>query len=243
MTEPVVFLDGGVTLYCGDCREILPTLRDSSIDSIITDPPYGISLKPQRALTKAIQGDGRDEAMALWSMLAEQAERLARPDTAHLFWTRWSEVWTKETLARHFLIKSCIVWAKNIWGIGYYTRPQHEFAWYCHKGKPPVPAAAMSDVWNIAKIQAPAHSCEKPSDLLRQAVKLCAADERALILDPFMGVGSTGVTAVKMGKRFIGIEIDEGHFDLSCERIEAATRQRDLFIAEPKPASVQEALL
>jgi len=223
----------GVTLYLGDCREILPTL--GKVDAVVTDPPYGISLKPQRELTDSIQGDGRDEAKALWAFLAEQTARLAKPDTGHLFWTGWSEVWTKETLAEHLTVKSCIVWAKNMWGIGYYTRPQHEFAWYCHNGSPPKLANAVSDLWEVAKIQTPIHSCEKPSELQQRAIKLCDPNGGGLILDPFMGVGSTGVAAVKLGRKFIGIEIEPKYFDIACKRIQAALDAPDMFIEQPKP--------
>jgi site-specific DNA-methyltransferase (adenine-specific)/modification methylase len=55
------------------------------------------------------------------------------------------------------------------------------------------------------------------------------------ILDPFMGSGTTGVAAVKLGKRFIGIEVEPKYFDIACRRIAEATKQTDLFIEKPKP--------
>ena len=60
------------------------------------------------------------------------------------------------------------------------------------------------------------------------------------ILDPFMGSGTTGVAAVRLGRKFTGIEIDPGYFDIACRRIEAALREPDMFVAPPKPAK-QEA--
>jgi site-specific DNA-methyltransferase (adenine-specific) len=56
------------------------------------------------------------------------------------------------------------------------------------------------------------------------------------ICDPFMGSGTTGVAAVRMGRSFIGIEQNETHFDLACERIEAAMKQADMFVPSAKPA-------
>jgi len=232
----------GIEVYLGDCREVLPTLVD--VDAIVTDPPYGISLVPKRGLTEAIQGDGREEAKELWRFLAVESVRLAKPDTGHLFWTGWSETWTKEILAECFTVKSCVVWAKNMFGIGYYTRPQHEFAWYCHKGRPPVPAEAFSDLWQVPKVQAPVHSCEKPVDLMKAAVRLCDPRGGGIVLDPFMGVGSTGVAAVSLGRKFIGCEIDANHFDIARKRISAAVARgtvSDFFVEQPKPAK-QEAL-
>lgn len=225
---------GDATLYLGDCREILPDLPQ--VDAVITDPPYGISLVPQRGLTDSIVGDGRSDAQALWKAVVEATSRLSKPDTAHLFWSGWSETWAKELLAEHFTVKSCIVWAKNMWGIGYYTRPQHEFAWYCHKGKPPVPPEAPSDLWQVQKIQAPIHSCEKPIELMKRSVLLCDQSGEGLVLDPFMGVGSTGVAAVRLGRKFIGVEIEPKYFDIACRRIDEAYKQGDMFIPKPSPA-------
>jgi DNA modification methylase len=240
----VEHIGNGITLYQGDSRDVLPSLAE--VDAIITDPPYGISLVPQRGLTEAIQGDGRDEAKELWAVLAIEASRLAKPDTGHLFWTGWSETWTKDVLAEHFTVKSCIVWAKNMFGIGYYTRPQHEFAWYCHKGKPPLPQKPMSDLWEVPKVQAPVHSCEKPVALMRAAIRLCEPRGDGIVLDPFMGVGATGVAAVEMGRRFVGIELDQGHFETALRRIERAASNGaslDMFASlEKRAEQIQESL-
>jgi site-specific DNA-methyltransferase (adenine-specific) len=59
------------------------------------------------------------------------------------------------------------------------------------------------------------------------------------ILDPFMGSGTTGVACAKLGRKFIGIEIEPAYFDIACKRIEAAYAEPDMFIEPPKPA-VQE---
>jgi DNA modification methylase len=64
---------------------------------------------------------------------------------------------------------------------------------------------------------------------MRQAIEWAAKDA-STILDPFMGSGTTGVAAVQMGRKFIGIELDAGYFDIACRRIEQAQRQADMFI-------------
>lgn len=65
----------------------------------------------------------------------------------------------------------------------------------------------------------------------------------ATILDPFMGSGTTGVACVKLGRKFIGIEIDEGYFDIACERIRKAYAQPDMFVEQSKASEpVQTAL-
>jgi site-specific DNA-methyltransferase (adenine-specific) len=61
-------------------------------------------------------------------------------------------------------------------------------------------------------------------------------------LDPFLGSGTTGLASAKLGRKFIGIEIEESYFDIACRRIEQAYKQPDLFITKPAPA-IQDALL
>jgi len=223
--EPVII--GDATLYHGDCLEILPTLP--KVDAVVTDPPYGIELQPQRGRTAPIQGDSKVEARKLWAAVAEWIASVADDGTAHLFFTGWSEVWTKEILEKYLTVKACIVWGKNVWGIGYYTRPQHEMAWYCHKGKPPVPDRAESDLWLEERVQAPIHSCEKPVRLLERAIGLTEHTGAGTVLDPFMGSGTTGVACANLGRKFIGIEIEERYFQIACERIAAAYAQGRLF--------------
>lgn len=60
------------------------------------------------------------------------------------------------------------------------------------------------------------------------------SNEGDLVADPFLGSGTTGIAAVRLGRRFIGIEMDQKYFDLSCRRIETALREPSLFIAPPK---------
>jgi DNA modification methylase len=79
------------------------------------------------------------------------------------------------------------------------------------------------------------HPTQKPVALLRWCIEHLPVGCET-ILDPFMGSGTTGVAAVKLGRRFIGVEIDERYFDIACRRIEAATKQPDLFIEQPRKA-------
>lgn len=84
------------------------------------------------------------------------------------------------------------------------------------------------------------HPTTKPLPLMRELVSLFTAD-RDVILDPFMGSGTTGIACAKMGRKFIGIEIDEKYFDIACRRIEEAYKQPDMFIAPVEP-QIQEAM-
>jgi DNA modification methylase len=85
------------------------------------------------------------------------------------------------------------------------------------------------------------HPTQKPLALMKWCVDRLPSDAQS-VLDPFMGSGTTGVACAKLGRKFIGIEIEPKYFDIACRRIEAAYKQPDMFIERPAPAK-QEALL
>jgi site-specific DNA-methyltransferase (adenine-specific) len=217
----------------GNCLHHLSRLADDSVDAFVTDPPYGIELQLGTSRNpRRIAGDGRLEARKLWRDFLPHAHRLAKPDTAHHFFGTWKSIWIADLLAEHFAIKGCIVWYKRPFGLGYYLRPQWELAWYCHKGKPPRPAKAPSDVWEHARPARPLHPCHKPTDLLRRAIRQVLPPEcrdpaaPPLVVDPFAGIGSTAVAAVQEHVRFLGIEIDPRYATLARQRIAAAQAER-----------------
>jgi site-specific DNA-methyltransferase (adenine-specific) len=82
------------------------------------------------------------------------------------------------------------------------------------------------------------HPTQKPIKLMRRLVKRT----KGVVLDPFMGSGTTGVACAKLGRKFIGIEIEPKYFDIACRRIEAAYKQPDFFVQPPAKAT-QDALL
>jgi site-specific DNA-methyltransferase (adenine-specific) len=79
------------------------------------------------------------------------------------------------------------------------------------------------------------HPTEKPVSLMRELISLFS-NFGETILDPFMGSGTTGVAAVKLGRKFIGIEIEPKYFDIACRRISDALKQPDMFQERPAPA-------
>jgi modification methylase len=96
-------------------------------------------------------------------------------------------------------------------------------------------ASGAGDVWYIPQEACPDHPAPFPVELPLRAIETTGA---ALVCDPFMGIGSTGVAAARLGRNFIGIEIEPKYFDIACRRIEAAQRQTDLFVSAPRPAPV-----
>ena len=79
------------------------------------------------------------------------------------------------------------------------------------------------------------HPTQKPIGVMKWAIEQLPNDVQT-ILDPFMGSGTTGVAAVKLGRKFIGVEIEPKYFDIACRRISEALKQPDMFIEPSKPA-------
>jgi site-specific DNA-methyltransferase (adenine-specific) len=148
---------------------------------------------------------------------------------------------------RHIDFKQMVVWDKGPMGMGWHYRRSYETVLV---GQRPGGACRWFDETDaieniirpghlgIRKIipRADDHPTPKPPELARHFIRL-HTKPGDLVLDPFMGGGSTAVAAVKEGRRFLGVEIDPQWFDLTCRRIEQAYAQPDLFVAPPsKPA-------
>ncbi len=256
MNEPVII--GNAELWLGDCRDILPTLPDASIDFIFTDPPYGhnnnngdLISRWEEALGKftanpeacrPILNDG-PEANDLVRFAFAQADRLLAggccccccccgggPDPQ---FARWS-LWLDELLG----FKHMVIWDKGPMGMGWHYRRSYETVLVGMKpGGPCRWFDETSRVENIIRPgmgipkilpQADDHPTPKPPALAAHFIRLHTAPGH-IVLDPFMGHGSTGVGALGLGRRFIGIELDPAHFDAACRRIEDAQRQDRLF--------------
>jgi len=240
--KPVTFLDGRVTLYLGDCREILPTL--GKVDAVVTDPPYGINAK--LGMGGGAKGDGGmwkgvriagDESVAVRDMAIELA---AAPFAA------FAKINTPQPPGTC----TTVIWDKGEHtGAGDLSLPWKP----CFE-----PIFIGGDGWSwprrgsgIVKVNAVAgcvadrndghrfHPFEKPVEIMTH---FCERAPGETILDPFMGSGTTGVAAVKLGRRFIGIEIEPKYFDIACRRIEDACNRPDMFIELAKPPT-QEAFL
>jgi DNA modification methylase len=213
----------GVTLYLGDCREILPTL--GKVDAVVTDPPYGIAHTWKggkgHGWGKARQeGELRNE----WDAAAPDADLLSLLTGMAREVVIWGGNYFDLSPSRGWL-----VWNKPERG---FTLAEAELAWTNIDTVIRVFDGVRSDPGRE-------HPTQKPVSVMRWCVERLKG---RVILDPFMGSGTTGVAALQLGRGFIGIEVEQTYFDIACRRVSEATKQQDLFIAKPKPAK-QEAML
>lgn len=210
--------------------EVLPLLTD--VGAVVTDPPYGMSFQSNYRLNKHMKianDDSTDLATAVISW--------AIKNTSHSTYAfgRWNNV------TDYPKPKSLITWVKNNWSMGdlkheharqtevafFYPGPEHDF-----------PGSRPTDVVQYPRTANKFHPTEKPVGLM----ELVIGWTRGTVIDPFMGSGTTGVAAIQMGRKFIGIERERRYFDIACERIERAQAQGQMFAPE-QPKQEQQALL
>jgi site-specific DNA-methyltransferase (adenine-specific) len=212
---------GLATLHLGDCRELLPTL---AADAIVSDPPYGIAantdytrFKPggveraQRLVKKRyqpIQGDDQDFDPLPLLRFDAQIIFGANNFAKHLPAGKWI-VWDKRRPDEtHFVSQAEIAWCSKGRGVDIFKHCWQGFA----------RATENSEHY---------HPTQKPVALMQWCIEQLGRP--AVICDPYMGSGTTGVAAVTMGLRFIGMEIDPHFFEVAKMRIEDAQRQAQMF--------------
>ena len=213
---------GECRLILGDCLEILPTL--GKVDAVVTDPPYGIAYSHGAGggkLARSTQfdhhplvGDDKSFDPSPWLQFGETllfgANHYADKLPASSFW---------------------LVWDKRD-GVCSNDQADCEFAWVKGKGN----ARIIRHLWNgmlkaSERGEVRSHPTQKPVAVMEWCLGFISGHT---ILDPFMGSGTTGVACVKLGRRFIGIEIEPKYFDIACKRIEDAYRQGDMFREPPR---------
>ena len=210
--------DGTVTLYRGDCLEIMPGLSDGSVDAVVTDPPYGVKFASHGQLFKdstPIAGDDNlslAEAVRSWATMRDMA--------CCMFYSPYKPLvgW-----------RNVLVWQKGAHvGIGgdRETCWKRDFEMIGIENNKPLTGQRDSAVLRFNALSPPpsGHFAEKPVDLIGHLIEKIDANA---IIDPFMGSGTTGVACVKLGRRFIGIELDADYFDIAVRRIENAIAERD----------------
>lgn len=200
---------GDATLYLGDCIDILPTL--DKVDAVITDPPYGIGIakNPVRQAHEKLDWDNAPPEKSLIDMCVNAGN------------------------------------VAIIWGGNYFDLPPTQCFYIWDKQQPLNFSLAMCEMaWTNKKAPAKihrqsvlsyekSHPTQKPVELMVFCIEQLKMP--GTILDPFMGSGTTGVAAIQMGRKFIGIEREPKYFEIACERIANAQRQQTLFIEHKKP--------
>jgi DNA modification methylase len=216
------------TLHLGDCLEYLGEIPPISVQAVITDPPYMIGATSV-GNPGAKCGTWADmENSAFWfSHWFNLTKRILKPDGYLLVFGNWRSI---PTLIRAFdlsslTVGSCLIWNKEWIGPGGPSalRPTYEVVMFAAMPQARIFNRSASDVysckWMAGNNSESGHPAEKPVQLMRHLVQLVAPNG-GVIVDPFMGSGTTGVAAQAEGCDFIGIEREQRWLEIAKQRIE-----------------------
>ncbi len=234
---------GNATLYLGDCLEILPTLE--KVDAVITDPPYGVMLGEVKT------GESKRKNQQSYSTFNDTPEYIKNVCVPAV------KISIKK--AQRVLVTTG---NRNMFE---YPQPDDMGIWWN-------PAATSRGKWGFMCAQTPIfyygkdphiskgctpnsptgnhrgrnedidHPCPKPIGIMEWLVNKGSV-KGEIVVDPFMGSGTTGVACMNLGRKFIGIEIEDRYFQIACERIDAAQRQGKLFEEADQSINTKTSLL
>ena len=223
-------LSDDVTLYQGDCREILPTL--GRFDAVVTDPPWNMDYFADDNKSWDDYSIWLSEILTAFNVLEPKAQIIflsskSIPYISTLF-IGWQPFCAVKNFSQMSKSKDVI---PNAFDIGFAKING------CYSGKGR--NWFLCDTAGMLR-ERTEHPTPRTLDAMMQSMSLI---DCISICDPFMGSGTTGVAAVKMGRQFTGIELEPKYFDIACRRISEAMKQPDMFIQQPKSKAKQEALI
>jgi len=224
-------------LHHGDAFELLRQLADNSVDLVLMDPPFSsggrrentrsmrTSMVRSTSVTDDdwIAGDGMSTSGFVWTMreVGRECRRVLKIGGHLLSFIDWrmayllASAFESADLRQHPIV----VWDKTYFGMGALFRNQHEFIVHMSNGSPAPPQ--RRDVGNVIPckpVRGGDHPTEKPEDLLRTLISvLCPRN--GLVVDPFMGVGSTGRAAAAEGCNFAGSELSDEFFAVAYSKL------------------------
>lgn len=232
-------------IHTGDARDLIRSVPDASVDLICTDPPYNLANYSRGNLAMSWRSDFNND-VADWDRTtfdpkdwSDELRRVLAPHgnlfvfTSYNLLGRWHEVFDPTFDTFQFL-----VWHKTN------PPPKLRRAGFLNSCELVVCCWNQGHTWNFdrqrdmhnfieapvcaghERVRDPKHPTQKPLAVLRRLVEL-ASRPGDLVLDPFMGVGSTGVAALELGRRFLGFELDEGYVGAAAQRLDGATALGD----------------
>lgn len=239
---------GNCELYLGDCLEVMKTLEP--VSHVISDPPYEQLMQDLHAKVRLRRTDGGNDRKALtFTGINEiRPDALKHVKRLNKGWLLafcnvegvW--FWRKEIIDADLKFKTTCIWVKpdatpKFNGQGPALAYECITTTWCGKGHARWNAGGKRGVYTHLTNQRDRdgrHPTEKPIPLMCEILQ-DFTNPGQTILDPFMGSGTTGVACAKMGRKFIGIELDEKYFDIACERISKAYAQPDMFVEQTRP--------
>lgn len=231
------YADDTVTLYHGDCIEVMESLPDASVSTVLTDPPYSSggrrenSRSLRKSMTRSVEDDEwiRGDAMStngfiyLLRLCGIQWRRVLIPGGHALAFIDWrmaahlASALETADLRQHPIL----VWDKQRLGMGAVFRNQHEFIVHMSAGNPIAPQRRDTpNVLRFPSVRDGDHPTEKPGPLLETLLSV-VTPPGGVVLDPFAGSGSSLYAARAQGHKAIGVEADERYCEVIAKRLSA----------------------
>lgn len=229
-----------IDLRCGDCLEVLKSIPSESVDLIVTDPPYKTTSRGNAGNSGGMLQKEINKKGQVFNFNDIDCEKYAPEfyrvlkDGSHCY------IMTNHINLIHILntftangfhfIKS-LIWDKGNKIMGQYYMSQFEYILFFRKGKGiKINNCGTSDILSVPNKKLKdtngknLHDTEKPVDLMKILIENSSA-ENELVLDTFMGIGSTGIACMNTNRNFIGIELDQEYFEIAKERIYKAQHE------------------
>jgi len=215
-------------LHQGDAIDWLKSLNDSSVDLLITDPPYE-SLEKHRKVGTTTRLKQSKSSSNMWfeifpnsrfeSLFYEAYRVLRKNSHFYLFCDQETAFIVKPIAeAAGFKFWKPIVWDKMRIGMGYHYRAKYEFILFFEKGKRKLNNLSIPDILSVPRIHR-GYPTEKPVELMKILISQ-SSNENELVCDPFMGACAVGVAAQMLNRKFIGNDLSSEALKLSVERLQ-----------------------
>lgn len=222
-----------IKLYKGDCLEVMKDIPDESIDLIVTDPPYR-TISGGHNTPKWISGYGNSVLYKNDGKIFEhndikhhdwlkESYRVLKKGSHIYIMTNLLNLFTLKEIAEDigFKLHNLLVWEKNTCNANRWYMKNCEYVLFMRKGKAKsINNASSKTVHKYNNIVGnKLHPTEKPIELMKLYIEN-SSNENDMVLDPFMGSGSTGIASKLLNRNFIGIELDDNYFEIAKKRIE-----------------------
>ena len=232
------YQDDAVTIYHGDCLEVLDDVAANSVGTLVADPPYSSGGRNQASARNIISktdsrdhdewflGDnmGGDTYVRWMRQVGRAAMACCAPGSQAFVFTDWRQYTNLVTAweSVRWMLRSVVVWDKARGGaMGSFWRNNHEWVAVLTKGQPQALAhGSCFNTWAGTKPQGDDHPTVKPEGLIRYLLESVGPPLSSLpVLDPFMGSGTTLRAAKDLGRKAIGIEIEERYCEIAAQRM------------------------
>lgn len=228
-------------IICGDCVEVMQKMPDKSIDLAVTSPPYNLknstgngmkdgrggkwaNAKLQNGYTHHDDCMPHEKYVAWQRKCLEEMMRLLKDNGAIFYNHKWRVqnglLQDRQDIVSGFPVRQIIIWHRN-GGINFnkgYFLPTYEVIYLiAKKGFKLAPKAnAFGDVWDIGQDLNNPHPASYPVELMERII---GSTDAEVVLDPFMGSGTTAIAAKKLGRKYIGIDLSPEYCKMAEDRI------------------------